>query len=57
MKKLTLLLAGLMIVGTSFAGGGDKCCKGKKETCSKEKKEKCEKGTGCCQKKSTEKKS
>ena len=54
MKKLTLLVAGLLMVGSTYAGDGDKkggsCCKGKTETCSKEKKEACDKGKGCCKK-------
>ncbi len=49
MKKITLLLAAVMITGVSFAYDG-KCCKGKKEGCSKEKKEACAKGKGCCKK-------
>lgn len=51
MKKITLLLSGLMIAFGSFAGDGKACCKGKKEACSKEKKEACAKGKGCCSKK------
>ena len=51
MKKVSLLLAGLMISFASFAGDGGKgCCAGKKEACSKEKKEACAKGKGCCKK-------
>jgi len=53
MKKLTLLIAGLMIAGSTFAHDckGDKhCCKGKKGDCKKEakageKKACCKKGT------------
>ncbi len=54
MKKLTLLLSGLMLASASFAGDGKACCKGKKEECSKEKKEACAKGKGCCSKKGGE---
>lgn len=54
MKKITLLLSGLMIAFGSFAGDGKACCKGKKEACAKEKKEACAKGKGCCSKKNTE---
>lgn len=50
MKKITLLLSGLMIAFGSFAGDGKACCKGKKEACAKEKKEACAKGKGCCKK-------
>lgn len=55
MKKLTLLLCGLMIAGVTFACDGDK---GKKECCKKgEKKECCKKGEKkSCDKKSDEKK-
>ncbi|RYD52170.1 MAG: hypothetical protein EOP52_08325 [Sphingobacteriales bacterium] len=52
MKKITLLLSGLMIAFGSYAGDGNKggCCAGKKEACAKEKKEACAKGKGCCKK-------
>ena len=42
MKKLTLLLAGLMLAGASFAHDGKGCCK---------KGEKCTKGAKCCKEK------
>ncbi len=51
MKKITLLLSGLMIAFGSYAGDGKACCKSKKENCAKEKKEACAKGKGCCSKK------
>lgn len=52
MKKLTLILGALLIMGSaSYAHGGKACCKGKKTECSKEKKEACDKGKGCCSKK------
>jgi hypothetical protein len=57
MKKLTLLLAGLMIAGFSYAAPCDKdkadkaCCKGKNKTeCKKEAKADCDKGKACCKK-------
>ncbi|MCB0696871.1 MAG: hypothetical protein KDC07_05875 [Chitinophagaceae bacterium] len=50
MKKLSLLLVGLLIVGTTFACEGDKgskkeCCKKgeKKECCKKGEKKSCDK--------------
>lgn len=50
MKKLTLLLAGLFLVGASYACDGDKkaCCKkgAKKECCAKNSK-KCKEGKEC----------
>ena len=53
MKKLTLLVAGLLIAGSSFAHDckGDKnCCKGKnKAECKKEAKADC-KEKACCKK-------
>ena len=56
MKKLTLLVAGLMIAGMSYAAPCDKdkaCCKNKSKTeCKKDKKE-CKDKKACC-KKSTE---
>jgi hypothetical protein len=57
MKKLTLLMAGLMIAGAAFAHDGGKCCKGKKAKCCKEAKADCEKGKACCKKDAAEKKS
>lgn len=60
MKKLTLLVAGLMIAGFSYAAPCDKdkadkaCCKGKSKTeCKKEAKADCEKGKSACCKKGT----
>ena len=47
MKQLTLFVAALMLVGTSFAGGKN-CCKKKGEKCSKE-------ASSCCKKKGAEK--
>ena len=55
MKKLTLLLSGLLIAGATFAHDGKGCCKGDKANCSKEKKEACAKGKGCCKKGAEEK--
>jgi len=53
MKKLTLLMAGLMIAGISFAhDGGKNCSKDKKAKCNKEARAKCKKGDGCCKKES-----
>jgi hypothetical protein len=54
MKKLTLLVAGLMLAGASFAAPCDKdkkaCCKGKNKTeCKKEAKADC-KEKSCCKK-------
>ena len=52
MKKLMLLVAGLMIAGSSFAhdSKGDKnCCKNKKADCKKEAKVDC-KEKSCCKK-------
>jgi hypothetical protein len=56
MKKLTLLLAGLMIAGFSYAAPCDKdkdkaCCKGKSKTeCKKEAKADCKEKSACCKK-------
>ena len=54
MKKLTLIIAGLMIAGSSFAHDGKSCCKGKKEDCKKEAKVaakgECKEKGGCCKK-------
>jgi hypothetical protein len=53
MKKITLLVAGLLIAGSSFAAPCDKdkaCCKGKsKAECKKEAKAGCDK-KACCKK-------
>lgn len=58
MKKLTLLVAGLMMFGFSYAHEGKACCKSK-ESCKKENTAKCEKGSAqagekkaCCKSKS-----
>lgn len=51
MKKISLLLAALMITGASFACDGNKNCKGNKAACCK--KEVAEKGKdakACCKK-------
>jgi len=57
MKKLTLLMAALMIAGAGFAhDGGKGCCKGKKAKCCKEAKANGEKGKACCKKEAAEKK-
>jgi hypothetical protein len=57
MKKLTLLIAGLLLAGSSFAAPCDKdkktsaCCKGKNKTeCKKEAKADCKDKKACCKK-------
>ena len=51
MRKLTLVIAGLLIAGSSFAHDGKKdCCKGKKADCKKEAKADCKEKSGCCKK-------
>lgn len=52
MKKLTLLVAGIMIAGSSFAAPCDKdktASKGHKSACNKEAKADC-KNSSCCKK-------
>ncbi len=53
MKKLTLILSTLFILGgTAIASDKKDCCKkGDNVACSKEKKENCKKGKDCCAKK------
>lgn len=53
MKKLTLLLAGLMIAGMSYAAPCDKdkaCCKNKSKTECKKDKGACKDKKACCKK-------
>lgn len=50
MKKLTLLMAGLMLAGATYAHDGKACCKGKKGDCKKEAKADCKDKKGCCKK-------
>ncbi len=57
MKKLTLLVAGVLFAASSFAAPCDKdktakaCCKGKSKTeCAKEAKADCKDKKACCKK-------
>jgi hypothetical protein len=54
MKKLTLIVAGLLIAGATYAAPCDKnksCCKGKSKTeCSKKEKSACKDKKACCKK-------
>lgn len=58
MKKLTLMLAGLFLVGATYAHEGKACCK-KDEKCSKEatcKRSESKDGKACCKKDASDKK-
>lgn len=53
MKKLTLLIAGLMIAGITYAAPCDKdkaCCKNKSKTECKKDKDNCKDKKACCKK-------